>query len=507
MILMQNYPRKSFRIHQNGMIAAAVALLLLVVSGCRFLPQDTGTEDVVVTPAAVVDTPLPEVTLPAERPQYKPGELVEYFAQSGDTVPALAAHFNTTAEEIMEANPVIPKDVTTLPAGFPMQIPIYYRPLWGSSMQIIPDHAFVFGPYASDFDVVAYVEQSHGWLKDEADFSEGTQLHGGEIILYVARNYSIHPQLLLAVLEYQTGALTNPVRPDFSKGDVLGFTAPMRTRLVLQLNQLANLLNNGYYGWRSGNLEGFTHDRDGRWEYPDPWQNAASVGLQYAFSQMMDARHYRVAISDQGFQKVFNDLFGDPFAVAMETIPGSLRVPEMKLPFEAGVPWTYTGGPHTGWGDGEPWAAVDFAPPGVSGCAASLAWNSAVADGIVVRTGPGQLFLDLDGDGDERTGWVVLYMHTASNGKLAVGSVVKKGDFLGHPSCEGGSSTGTHLHMARKYNGEWIAANGVLAFDLEGWIVEGTGQPYQGTMVRMGEVVVATDYSGAKSQIVSADPD
>jgi hypothetical protein len=78
---------------------------------------------------------------------------------------------------------------------------------------------------------------------------------------------------------------------------------------------------------------------------------------------------------------------------------------------------------------------------------------------------------------------------------------------LGHPSCEGGSSTGTHLHIVRKYNGEWIAASGVLAFDLEGWIVEGTGMPYQGTMIRYGEVVIATDYSSAKSQISSSDPD
>mgnify|MGYP006296020157 CR=1 FL=1 len=428
-----------------------VILVCFLIAGCEFSPPDSAVAEITATPLLPTDTPLPEVTLPAERPQYAPGELVEYFAQSGDTVPALAAHFNTTVEEIMEANPIIPPDVTTLPAGLPMEIPIYYRPLWGSSLQIIPDHAFVYGPYAPEFDVVDFVENSEGWLTDEEDFTDGQQLYGGEIILHVARNYSIHPQLLLALLEYQTGALSSPIRPDFSDGDVLGFDAPTRNRLVLQLNLLANTLNNGYYGWRSGQLEGFTHARDGRWEYPDPWQNAATVGLHYAFSQMMDEHHYRVAISDQGFQKVFTGLFGDPFASSMELIPGSLRVPDMKFPFEVNVPWTYTGGPHTGWGEGEPWAAIDFAPPGVSGCGASPDWLTAVENGIVIRTGPGLLYLDLDGDGDERTGWVVLYLHIATNGKLPVGTTVKKGDRLGHPSCEGGSSTGTHLHMARKY--------------------------------------------------------
>ena len=485
-------------------LPAIFILLLLLSPACQLIPQNVeiGPE---ATPQQPTDTPLPEVTLPAERPQYTPGELVAYTAQSGDTVVALASHFNTTVEEIMEANPIIPGDATTLPAGLPMEIPIYYHPLWGSSLQILPDYAFVNGPYMLDFDVVEFVNESDGWLKEEEDFSEGTQLYGGEIIQHVAMNYSISPQLLLGILEYQTGALTSPVRPDFSDGNVLGFYAPSRTRLVLQLNLLANTLNNGYYGWRSGRLEGFTHAEDGRWEYPDPWQNAASVALQYTFSQMMDYEHYRVAISSQGFQAVFADLYGNPLAVEMELIPGSLRSPDMQLPFEKNVPWTYTGGPHTGWGDGLPWAAIDFAPPGVSGCEASLDWATAVADGVIARTDTGQIYLDLDGDGDERTGWVILYMHMATSGKIAEGSVVERGDILGHPSCEGGSSTGTHLHMARKYNGEWMMASGVLAFNMEGWIVEGTGQAYQGTMVRMGEVVIATDYSSAQSQIVSVD--
>ena len=36
----------------------------------------------------------------AERPLYAPGELVDYTAQAGDTLPVLAVRFNTTVEEI-----------------------------------------------------------------------------------------------------------------------------------------------------------------------------------------------------------------------------------------------------------------------------------------------------------------------------------------------------------------------------------------------------------------------
>ena len=39
---------------------------------------------------------------------------------------------------------------------------------------------------------------------------------------------------------------------------------------------------------------------------------------------------------------------------------------------------------------------------------------------------------------------------------------------------EGGHVTGTHVHIARKYNGEWIPADG-LAFNLEGWVAHDGG--------------------------------
>ena len=69
------------------------------------------------------------------RPFYTPGQLVDYIAQTGDTVPALASRFNTTIAEITAANPIIPPDATTMPPGLPMKIPIYYRSLWGTSLR------------------------------------------------------------------------------------------------------------------------------------------------------------------------------------------------------------------------------------------------------------------------------------------------------------------------------------------------------------------------------------
>jgi len=113
--------------------------------------------------------------------------------------------------------------------------------------------------------------------------------------------------------------------------------------------------------------------------------------------------------------------------------------------------------------------------------------------------------LDLDGDGDERTGWVILYLHVAEEGRVKVGDRLKQGDRVGRPSCEGGSATGTHIHLARKYNGQWIpAAWSVLPFNLEGWTpVEGFAA-YQGELVRGSQRVRASTLSDSASMI-SAD--
>ncbi len=176
----------------------------------------------------------------------------------------------------------------------------------------------------------------------------------------------------------------------------------------------------------------------------------------------------------------------------------------MTLPFEPGKTWSYTGGPHNPWGSGEPFAALDFAPPLMgSGCLSTSEWATAVADGVVVRSNVGEIVLDLDGDGDERTGWAIYYLHLATEGRAQVGMQLKAGDPVGHPSCEGGSSTGTHVHIARKYNGEWIPADGVLAFNLEGWIAHNGRQAYEGTLTRNSQVVVACTCSNQASFIKS----
>ena len=218
--------------------------------------------------------------------------------------------------------------------------------------------------------------------------------------------------------------------------------------------------------------------------------------MQQFFALLYDRANWERAISPAGFFATYEALFGYPFDYAIEpNLPSGLIQPSMQLPFAAGLEWAFTSGPHGGWGDGAAWAALDFAPPGDAvGCVVSDDWVTAAADGLILRSENGAVIQDLDGDGFEQTGWVILYMHMETRDRVQPGVYLKAGEHIGHPSCEGGVSTGTHVHLARRYNGEWIAADQGIPFNLDGWVSSGTGFEYDGYLRRGEESVEA--YAG-----------
>ncbi len=486
-----------------------LSLVALGLSSCNFpVPSHPSSE---ALPAFAQDwqensTPTPQITPLPTRPIYAPGELVDYIAQSGDTLPLLALRFNTSVDEILEANPFIPQSATTMPPGMPMKIPIYYNPLWGNPFKILPDSVFVNGPRAKAFDTAAFIARQPGWLNGHQEYAARATRTAAEIVDYVARHYSVSPMLLLALLEYHSAALSNSQPSQNDLTYPLGYRNPYRKGLYSQLIWTANLLNNGYYGFRAGQLLGLEFE-DGREERFDPWLNAATVALHYYFNVLLPDEAYQWAVSPPGFSQTYQTLFGDPWLDDEPHIPGSLEQPLFRLPFSPGEVWAYTGGPHSAWGTGQPFAAVDFAPPSVaSGCVWSDLWVTAVADGVVSYVDVGEVMLDLDGDGDDRTGWAVFYLHVAAQDRVPQGATVKAGDPIGHPSCEGGTSNGTHVHIARKYNGEWILAEGVLAFNLEGWLAYNGSRPYSGYLKRNGVTVIASDKAVASSHLQSEVP-
>lgn len=220
------------------------------------------------------------------------------------------------------------------------------------------------------------------------------------------------------------------------------------------------------------------------------------------FAGLYGKQEFDFAVSPDGFYETYRELWGDPFEAEITLFPGNLQQPELALPFMPNRIWDFSAGPHYCWGTSLPLGALDFAPPAIEGgCVYSSEWIAAPADGVIVRSDEATVVLDLDGDGDERTGWVLFFFHVGTDGRVAEGVQVEVGDLLGHPSCEGGRATGTHFHIARRYNGEWIPAGGSLAFVMDDWVTAYGDEPYQGTLTKGSKIVPASEVSTAANRI------
>lgn len=479
-----------------GFLTVGALLVACMPAGQAVQLELSPTDSLVVEIAEAGPTPLPT------RTAFSPGQIFDYPAQSGDTLAAIAAHFHTSVNEIEAANPDLPGDLTTLPAGYPLRVPAYYAPLTGSPFHILPDSEVVNGPSAVDFDIRQAILSHPGFLSGLTDYAFGKQHTAWEVVEVASSNYSIHPRLLLALLEYQTHALSRPFAQNDDAIYPLGIRDPLHRGLYRQLIWAAERINEGYYGWRTGGIDSISL-ADGRMTRPDEWQNAGTVGVQMFFAALYGEDDFDRIVSPEGFYQAYLSLWGDPSKREIVLVPGNLRQPEMSLPFLPNRIWDFTGGPHATWGESLPMGALDFAPPAVEGgCAESGEWIAAPADGVVTRSDEALVMLDLDGDGDDRTGWVLLFFHVAERDQVAKGVVLKQGDTIGHPSCEGGRATGTHFHFARRFNGEWIPAGGTLPFELDGWVAHYGEKPYEGSLRRGSKVVEACTCTMQANRII-----
>ncbi len=439
------------------------------------------------SPGAPILSPTPDA------PHAIPGirtEPAQYVVQSGDTLGQIADHYEVSVEAIAEASGVA--DANVLEVGQELIIPVPDPVARGPAFKIIPDSELVAGPHTASFDVADFVYAQDSYLIRYEEEVDGRVLTGYQIVKRIAQDYSLNPRLLLAVLEYQSGWVTRAEPREDTLAHPLGWEDPAFEGLYRQLAWTANELNRGYYLWRVGGV--------GSWVLPDgvvvpvdPTINAGTAALQTFFATLYTQKIWERTVTQEGLFATYYQLFGYPFDYAYEPLlPPNLIQPPMQLPFEEDVEWAFTGGPHGGWGSGSAWAALDFAPYVEElGCASSDNWVTAVADGLIVRSGDGAVVQDLDGDGMEQTGWTVLYMHVEDRGRVEVGAALEAGNRIGHPSCQGGVSSGTHVHIARRYNGEWIPADQQIPFVLDGWTSASTGEAYEGVLQKDDRTVLA----------------
>ena len=504
-------------------IFAASLLMIVCVTACK----TTQPSDLLVTPGSIWSSggPTPQVnagssptlsfTNPPTRvpgspvlsptpdaPHYQasdPNKPKTYVVVSGDWLSTIADRFGVSLEALIQANGI--NNPNALEVGQTLIIPAGTPQPAGPAFKLIPDSELVYGPLSGQFDIAAFIHKSHGYLENYSETLGGSKVDAATTVRVAAQSFSVSPRTLLALIEYRSGWLTNP---NPSQTDhPFGSLGNSRTGLHEQIIWVAATLNDGYYRWRSGAADTWRL-ADGSAVPIDPTINAGTAGVQNFFARVDGYFTWLQDVSPGGFSDTFTKLFGPAFDLAIEPlVPLNLTQPPLQLPFSAGEVWAFTGGPHLSWDFGTPMGALDFAPPGeAKGCVQTDNWVTAVANGLITRTGLGDVMEDLDGDGNEGSGWVILYMHVESGrGRVQPGTSVHTGDQIGHPSCEGGISSGTHVHIARKFNGEWISAIGPVPFNLSGWISAGTGEEYVGTLTRNGVVRKAYEGNDPVNQI------
>ncbi len=516
-----------------------ILLLALSLAGCSFYQKTppifvppigfTPTTEIILPEATEVptlgptpttdpsDNPTPtayiaptETFVPTPEAQQEP---IVYHAQAGDTLAVVATHFGVGKDQI-QSNVDLPISSFINPGTLLVIPQVLINTTSGS--HLLPDSEFVYSRAITDSDfpedVVQFVQAAGGYLSEEREYEHSNLTSGGEIVRNIAQNNSINPYLLLAMLEYQSNWVFGQPQNLAQLKYPMGYINYDDDGLVRQLRWAVNQLSIGYYGWREGrltevifkNAQSLNQNVSARIE---PSLNAGTVALQYFYSQIYNSDEWIQAMDDDtGFIIIYEEMFGSPDDRTQyePLFSHNLVQPSLELPFVPGVVWNYTGGPHGAWEREGSWSAVDFAPSGFRGeCSNSYAYVTASAPGLVVRAQDGVVVINLDYNDNEHSGWILLYLHIATAGRVVnVGDEVNTGDRLGHPSCEGGISTGTHVHMARKYNGEWMTADGPTPFMLSGWTVQNGSAVYKGTLTKPGEgLVTASSYSAPGSQI------
>ncbi len=408
-------------------------------------------------------------------------DLESYVVQPGETLSLIASVFGCTIEEIVAANNLTQAD--TIRVGQTLYIPTHASEV-GPSMKLVPDSELVYGPAYISFDLAGFVAKQDGHLAHYSEYIEGEDLTGVEVVALVARRFSVGPRVLLTLLEMESGWVTQREPAPALLSYPLGHVQEQRQGLFKQLSWAAMRLNEGYYGWKWGRSD-TVRLGDGTRVAVAPDVNAGTVGVQNCLAALTDDFDQWLAkVGEDGFLAFYRQLFGNPFTYTVDPLlPPDLEQPEMRLPWEGGETWYFTGGPHGGWGEAHDRSALDFAPEGGVGCVPSSAWATAAASGLVVHSGQGEVLIDLDGDGFVQSGWVLFYLHIYAEDRVAEGAYVEQGERIGHPSCEGGAAEAMHLHIARRYNGEWIpAGTGLAPMVLSGWRAHEAQLPYDGLL-------------------------
>jgi len=329
-----------------------------------------------------------------------------------------------------------------------------------SQSKPIRESAFVYDLARDDFDLSSYLDRHAPHLKPHE-----------EAISHWSGFASIHPRIVLALMDARSDVVSHPTdasleRPFGTLSDEVGFND--------QLSDVVTRLSQRFY-----NIKGIKRSTGPSLLRRDVESDASPASLVMASAMAENSRSVRATDPLDTFETRFAELFPEQAATLRgpETIDrpepkqdlkqksdrslqwnygyNSFVPPEnmMQLPWRQGY-WWIPNGAHAHTGSGYPLSSIDvsYSWPRWGG----RTYSVAAAHGGYVR-----VFSRCQVRVTNPNGWATNYYHLEGiqvrdgqwvnrNTKLAVYA-----NDRGNALCQGGSSTGPHLHFSLLYNGQY----------------------------------------------------
>ncbi|KZN41441.1 peptidase M23 [Pseudoalteromonas luteoviolacea] len=258
-----------------------------------------------------------------------------------------------------------------------------------------------------------------------------------EVLLHWAGHTSINPKLLLALMEQASQLLSSPTKQALNKpfaewSDKVGFAS--------QLEDVALKLSQRFYAF-----ELYTSEHKSEKSNPSTAALTSLLGSTSALASL--AKQYKTTFSQ--------DLFA-PKKVQFEAANVEPQVNfSMNLPWPSGYAW-YSGGAHSNTGSGYPYSSLDF-NNGSGGWGSNTPWVQAAHGGTVTRYSACNIRVT------HSSGYATQYYHM-DNLQYGSGDYISAGAWLGRYAnnrsmalCQGGQSSGPHVHFSLLYNGRFIS--------------------------------------------------
>ncbi|KPH63226.1 M23 family metallopeptidase [Pseudoalteromonas porphyrae] len=284
-----------------------------------------------------------------------------------------------------------------------------------------------------------------------------------ELILHWAGYASINPKIILALIEQQSGLLSN-LDADINKplrglSDKQGFDA--------QIEDVVTKLAQRFYAykqWQDVQSTGIEITRNASISS----STAATAALVSVLAKRSKLTLDKDEVSNSKsaitvFLTTFDSLFPDSYAQLQTPSIHAVQNNDTRLAaasFSMNLPWPsgywYSGGAHSNTGSGYPYSSLDF-NNGSGGWGSNTPYVQAAHGGTVTR------FSSCNIRVTHSSGYSTSYYHM-SNLQYNSGDYVQPGAWLGRYAnskgqalCEGGQSSGPHVHFTLLYNGQQVS--------------------------------------------------